>query len=213
MTTTTTIATMMAPRRQTFPPATSVSPHQRRRPHLRRQTSRRNLFQTREEQETEESSESESEEEIGSVPGSTQSAPADLCACDSDEETVKQGNLDPLVPLNDTAGTGKSSTAHKFHSSFSSTSDGSMSDLSTLLAVDGQRQSQSGEDLAMEEVVDVLEISFRTKSKTNSRRRLSPSEVELFLDGGADVAVPQQQQQRGKLSRSARKNSRAARTA
>ena len=177
----------MATRRHTFPPAT-FTPVRRRRSLLRRQASRRNIFGQQDSMETADAS---------------QSSPALICTnYTSDDETVLHSNL---VPLNDVHS--DKNTANAYHNSFSST-DGSISDLSTLIAVEGQRsKSKDMDDLS--KTIDILEISFRTASKTSSRR-LSSSEVEMFLDAsGAERAVPK----RGKLSRSSRKNSRAARTA
>ena len=135
-------------------------------------------------------------------PDASQSSPALLCTnYNSDDETVLHSNL---VPLNDVHN--DKNTANAYHNSFSST-EGSISDLSTLIAVEGERsKSKDMDDLS--KTLDILEISFRSSSKTSSRRRLSTSEVEMFLDAnGADMAVPR----RGKLSRA--KNSKAARTA
>ena len=176
----------MATRRHTYPPAT-FTPVRRRRSLLRRQASRRNIFEQQDSMETTDAS---------------QSAPALICTYESDDETVLHSNL---VPLNDVHS--DKNTANAYHNSFSST-DCSISDLSTLIAVEGQRsKSRDMDDLS--KTLDILEISFRTASKTSSRR-LSSSEVEMFLDAsGAEMAVPK----RGKLSRSSRKNSRAARTA
>ena len=181
----------MATRRHTFPPAT-FSPVRRRRSLLRRQASRRNIFENR-------------TERMGAEePDASQSSPAlIICTQDNDDETVLHSNL---VPLNDVHHDKNTANAH--HNSFSST-DRSISDLSTLIAVEGERSKPSDMD-DLSKTLDILEISFRTSSKTSSRRRLSTSEVELFLDASApDVAVPK----RGKLGRSSRKNSRAARTA
>ena len=181
----------MATRRHTFPPAT-FTPVRRRRSLLRRQASRRNIFEQQDAMRKEEE-----------TADASQSSPALICTnYNSDDETVLHSNL---VPLNDVHS--DKNTANAYHNSFSST-DGSISDLSTLIAVEGQRsKSRDMDDLS--KTLDILEISFRTASKTSSRR-LSSSEVEMFLDAsGADMAVPK----RGKLSRSSRKNSRAARTA
>ena len=180
----------MATRRHTFPPAT-FTPVRRRRSLLRRQASRRNIFEQQDSMETADAS---------------QSSPALICTnYNSDDETVLHSNL---VPLNDVHS--DKNTANAYHNSFSST-DCSISDLSTLIAVEGQRsKSKDMDDLSKS--LDILEISFRTSSKTNigSSYRLSTSEVEMFLDGsGADMPVPKH----GRLSRSSRKNSRAARTA
>ena len=179
----------MATSRHTFPPAT-FTPVRRRRSLLRRQASRRNIFEQQDAMRKEEE-----------TADASQSSPALIGTQDnSDDQTVLHSNL---VPLNDVHS--HKNTANAYHNSFSST-DCSISDLSTLIAVEGQRsKSKDMDDLS--KTID--EISFRTASKTSSRR-LSSSEVEMFLDAsGADMAVPK----RGKLSRSSRKNSRAARTA